>query len=440
MKSNKSLGRLSLLFFLIFTINASAQRILTLSEAQQLAIDQIKADVAKRQATLAKIEQLKVSTKYPTVNASVTYNRLSNNVDPFKIVVPGGPAEGVVVQPIILNQFQNRLVVNQLLYSGDRTKNALKALELQLQTGDLETEKESEDMRFGVTQLYYELYKLKVTKKLIIENMKLIDENIKDIESAQKQGIALENDVLRLKLQKSNIELSQIDTQNAMESLAFNLNLLMGIPIETAIDTDSASIFQLKNIQSLNAYISDAQKLRHDLKAVNLKKEVAITQIDITKSALKPTIALGGTYFLDNPNQRVFPQNDKFKGTWALGFTATYSISNLWTVKHQVAENQANVDQIESLYQELSDGIKMEINQSYAGFKQISGKVKVAEIAVNQATENYRVTNNRYKEGLITLTELLNANFLVLQSKMNLINTQIDVELAYHRLMKSVNN
>ena len=123
-----------------------------------------------------------------------------------------------------------------------------------------------------------------------------------------------------------------------------------------------------------------------------------------------------------------------------MGFTATYSISNLWTVKHQVAENQANVDQIESLYQELSDGIKMEINQSYAGFKQISGKVKVAEIAVNQATENYRVTNNRYKEGLITLTDLLNANFLVLQSKMNLINTQIDVELAYHRLMKSVNN
>ena len=432
-----------LIGLLFVAFGANAQRKITLNEAQQLAIDNakiLKVDNAKRDISLSKIEQLRASTKYPTVNLSAAYNRLSNNVDAFKIVIPGGPPEGVTVQPIILNQFQNRLNISQLLYGGDRTKNTLKLLELQIQSNGMETMKDIEDVKFNITQIYYTLYKLNVAKNLIAENISLIDDNIRDIENAKNQGIALENDVLRLKLQKSNIELSRIDAENAIESTTFNFNLMTGLALETAILTDSASIFQNKSFLSLNEYIGEAQKNRHDLKAIALRKEAALTQIDITKAGLKPTLSAGATYFLDNPNQRVFPQQDTFRGTWALGLTAAYSISSLWNIKHQVAENQANVFLIDGTYEQASDGIKMEINQNYSAVKQAKEKIKVAIITVEQANENYRVTNNRYKEGLVTLTDLVNANFLVLQSKMSLLNTQTDSELAYQRLMKSVNN
>lgn len=443
MKLNKRLSKGLLFVFLLEAIGAEAQRKISLSEAQNLAVENakiLKIDAARKAQTIAKIDQLTASTKYPTVNASLSYNRLSNNIDPFKIVIPGGPAEGITVQPIILNQFQNRLNISQLVYAGERTKNALKALQLQLETGRLETEKDIEDIKYNVTQTYFSLYKLKVTKQLISENLKLIDENIKDLENALKQGVALENDVLRLKLQRSNVELSGIDADNAIESANFNFNILTGLPLETVVEPDSASIFQSKVLLSLTDYLNDSQKNRHDLKAIAMRKEAAITQNEVTKAALKPTVTVGGSYMLDNPNQRVFPQKESFIGTWALGATVTYSISNLWNVKHQVAENQAVVNQIQGSYEQLSDAIKMEINQSYSALKQAKEKVKVSEIAVSQANENYRVTNNRYKEGIITLTDLLNANFQVLQTKINLLNAQTDVESAYQRLMKAVNN
>jgi outer membrane protein TolC len=45
---------------------------------------------------------------------------------------------------------------------------------------------------------------------------------------------------------------------------------------------------------------------------------------------------------------------------------------------------------------------------------------------------------NRYNNQLSTIGELLDADFLVLQSKLNLVNTKADAELAYYKLLKAV--
>jgi len=60
----------------------------------------------------------------------------------------------------------------------------------------------------------------------------------------------------------------------------------------------------------------------------------------------------------------------------------------------------------------------------------------VYEKAVEQATENYRITKNKYDNALATTTELLDADVAVLQTKLSVTNAKADSFLAYNKLLQ----
>jgi outer membrane protein TolC len=64
-------------------------------------------------------------------------------------------------------------------------------------------------------------------------------------------------------------------------------------------------------------------------------------------------------------------------------------------------------------------------------------KIDVYETAVEQATENFRIINNKYNNSLATTTELLEADVAQLQSKMNYAFAKSDAVVAYKQLLQS---
>jgi outer membrane protein TolC len=190
-------------------------------------------------------------------------------------------------------------------------------------------------------------------------------------------------------------------------------------------------------LRSKEEYFAQAATNRNDVKANEIRKLSAQNNIAIAKSALFPTLSAGGTLFLDNPNQRVVPAKSFYKQTWQIGLSINYNLTGAYTAKRQIAEAQAVTDQVTAIQNQLADGIKMEVNQAFSGVNQALGRIRVAKIAVEQSTENYRVTNNRFKAGLATLTDLLIANVAQLQNQINLLSLRVDAETAYYRLRKS---
>lgn len=55
--------------------------------------------------------------------------------------------------------------------------------------------------------------------------------------------------------------------------------------------------------------------------------------------------------------------------------------------------------------------------------------------AEQQAQENYRITKNKYDNGLATITELLDANVMLLQTRLNISGARADAVLAYYKLL-----
>ena len=86
---------------------------------------------------------------------------------------------------------------------------------------------------------------------------------------------------------------------------------------------------------------------------------------------------------------------------------------------------------------ELADQVKLQVNRDFENFLLSQKKTEVYQKAVAQATENYRITKNKYDNNLVNTTELLDANVSLLQSKINLAVAKADVLLAYSKLLET---
>jgi len=86
----------------------------------------------------------------------------------------------------------------------------------------------------------------------------------------------------------------------------------------------------------------------------------------------------------------------------------------------------------------LKDGVTLEVTQSYLAFNQAKENIQLSQLEVDQASENLRVTHEKFKAGRTTNSEMLDAEVALLQAKLQLTQSLVDFELAQAKLEESV--
>ncbi|MEG0188312.1 MAG: TolC family protein, partial [Algoriella sp.] len=67
-------------------------------------------------------------------------------------------------------------------------------------------------------------------------------------------------------------------------------------------------------------------------------------------------------------------------------------------------------------------------------------KIKIAEEAIHQSKENYRIVKTKYANKLSLITELIDADNAYLEAQSNLISLQINKQLKYYQLQYVLGN
>jgi outer membrane protein TolC len=420
-------------------MKAQTVRNLSLDEAIELGIQNSKqlamanGKVAVMQARVAQIKNMLI----PSVNASVNYTRISDNVEPFKVQF-SPTAQPVSLNPQILDQSYNRLGVQTGLFTGFRAINTLKSTQYLEQAAQLDAEKDKADIRLNIINAYYNYFKLIASKQILEENLQRFDHRLTDTKLFLNQGIALQNDVLKLELHKANLQQNIADVQGAIDIATFNLALMLGLATDTKINLNESLNKTSRTIAQTNELIIEALQNRYEIKANQYRQQASKKAIEISKSYYYPVINVGANYDYNLPNQRVFPQENAFKGTWFAGITASYNLVNLYSAKDLVREQNVNYQQTISLNAMSEDVVKMDVNANASAYHTAVQKITLANKSIDQATENQRIMQTRYTNQIATLTDLLEADALYSQAQLNLINANADAEIAYAKLQKSI--
>ncbi len=402
---------------------------LAAQNSKQLMVDSLKIqalDFKKKQAQNAML---------PVVGVSTSYTRLSGNIDELPTINFMG--KDIVLNKQILNQYNNRVSVQQPIFQGLKNWNTMKSIgQLKIAT-DLDRQKDQQDIKLNVIQTYYNLYKLQQTKIVLDSNITQTQVRVNDISKFKNAGLALNNDVMRAELQKTNLLVSQADVESAIDITNFNMCILLGLDISTKIEVENPEVVKDANttIQSL---IASSYADRAEFKAQDYRTKAADYQIKASKSAYMPTVSAVGNGYYNNPNQRIFPQENNFKATWDVGVSVSWNIMQLYTARAVVSDAKNQKAQLQQATAQIKDGISMEVNAAYETLKVALLKIDLAQRAIDQATENKRILDNRFGAQVALLSDVLEADQFLLQAQTNLLNAQADAAIANYKLQRSL--
>jgi outer membrane protein TolC len=241
-----------------------------------------------------------------------------------------------------------------------------------------------------------------------------------------------------VQVQLSDAMVRQIDAKNNVLLATIALNNTLGLPLSTEIEILSPLNPNGASAQQIDLLVKKAVENRPEILGMNARLKASESNLSVARSGWYPQIYLVGNYNYLNPNQRIFPAKAEFKGTWDVSVSLSYDLWNWNTSGSQSTQAEAQLSQAEQGLSQLKDGITLEVTQSYLALIQAKERSAVAKQGVEQAEENYRVTNERYKKGLNVNSDLLDSEVALLTAKLNYTQSLVDYELATARLTKSI--
>jgi outer membrane protein TolC len=424
-------------FFLIYSAVSFSQQKLKLSDCLQLGLKnskELQIANSKIVSSSAKVDEVR-SQFLPQLKFSASYTRLSD-VPPFEISVPFYP-KPIQLAPSILNNYYFRLSLQQPLFTGFKLSSLKNAAELNRHASEEDFEKEKNETGLAIRIAFWNLYKAEQLKQITDENLEALNKHIEDTRNFMEQGLTTQNDLLKLQLQSSNTRLQQIDAENNIKLAKMNLNKTIGLPQDEPAEIETGEISISFDNPELAGLIKEAKNNRSELKALALRIEAGEYNVNAAKSTWYPSVYATGNYYYSNPNQRYQPPQDKFYGTWDIGVSLSWDIWNWGTTSAQTTQAEENVRQLKLASEQVQETIEMEINQNYLSLTYIKEKIDVTNTAIEQANENYRTTEEKYKHQLATSTDLIDARALLNQAEINKANVIADYQIAKIKLLKS---
>lgn len=413
------------------SVTAQEKRSLTLDEAVMLGIQNsknLKIDEAKIQEATANYLEAK-NNRLPSLKVSASALALAN-ADVNLMILP--PSNNGGSSPKASSAFYGNVAASLPIFAGGRIKYGIQSAEYLIEASKLSTENDKIAIAYNVSQAYNNLFKANQSINVLKENLASSEKRDGAFQKLEDNGIIARNDKLKANLQTSNIELQLLEAENNYSIANINMDLLLGLADNTEIEVDENYIAELSENRPVSYYLSQATENRKDLQAVDFQRKAADLGIKSAKSENLPTIALTGGYIAAD-----VPKILTILNAANIGVGIQYNIDNLWKKNSSLLKAQAREKQLSATNDLLSDQIKLEVNRDFQNAEFSKKKIMVYEKAAAQANENFRVTKNKYDNGLATITELLDADAAQINANLNVVNAKADTALANRKLLQT---
>ncbi len=420
---------------------AAAADTVTVNEAVRRALRETPTiQAAEQQAVAAAASAREArSAWFPVVRGQASYRRLSDNVD-YTVELPGVPGSGeqpVTFAPAILNRYAARASVEQPLFTGFRIPNQHDAAQARTRAARARVDATEQEVAFETRATYWELYRARVQAQAMAKGVRLIEQRLTDVRNQRAAGRATDAEVLRVKARRDRIRAERLQARNAVQSARRTLNDLMGRSLEVAVAlADTVTVDSVD--QSPAALVERAAQQRPDLRALRQTAQARASEVDVAQSDWYPQVILSGSYLYARPNEQLFPPEDRFQGTWEAGVTLSWDLSLGFRTDAAADRAQAEWRQARYELQDQRQSVRNEVRKRVEAVAQARQAVRAAETSLESARAAYQSVQSRFEEGMVVVSDLLDAERALREVRSQLAAAQADYALARAALARAV--
>ncbi len=415
--------------FVVATLAHAQEAKVSLQEVIQQTLQNnkaVKVAEAAKNTNEYKVQSAK-NNRLPDLSLSGQYMHLFTTTNVDLKIPTGGSGNGMAIEP-------NQLLLGQAnasvpLFAGFKISNAIKQSELMVDLSNLQVEATKEDVVWQTINLYFGLYKTQRSIDVLRENLVRAKQRVKDFENFLENGIIPRNDLLRVKLQASNVQVAIDEAETQYKNINYRLNILTG--------QEANKIVQVANVENFDVIQQSTEDYsqRSDVKSYDLKNQLADNQIKIAKAAYYPQLAVSAGYVAMDIDKVASITN-----ATNVGLGLKYDLSSLYKNKAEVEIAKAQKLENELQKETAIDHAKVEINEVYQKYELAKKKNLVFKEAVEQANENYRIVKDKSENGLADTNDLLIADVEQLQAKINQVVGEADEDLSVYEYYYKTGN
>ena len=341
--------------------------------------------------------------------------------------------------PSVGNTFTVSTGFTQPLFQGFALINQYKVAELGVNVAELSQKFTRLEVIFQIKQAYFNVLKAEKLLDVARNTVTVLEAQEEVARNFFEVGLTPLNDLLQVQVQLANARQNLITAQNNLDTADSQFNVILRRPVNAPVSlVDIQTYASLEN--ELDYYLDLAVRNRLDIKIGDLNIQIAEKEVDIARKDYYPSIALQGEYF-KTANDWALSDDERFANPDGWSFTAIASW-NFWEwgrTKYGESVKRRRFSQAKIARQKTIDQARLEVEVSYLKARESEKNILAVEKAVEQAKENLRITNERYKEQVATSVDTLVAQNLLTSTQVNYFNALYDFKIAEAFLQKAVN-
>lgn len=325
--------------------------------------------------------------------------------------------------------------LSQPIYQGGRIRYSIEKADIEQKIAELQTLQNEADIKLALLEQYMQLFSLYKQQTVLTRNIEESTKRLENIKSKKRQGLITNNDVLRSELQLTNDRLALQEVDNSLTLMSQQLDILLGLDEQTLIVPDTTLLRQINPTSDYADYLQKAYRDDWTMRRLRQETQLALNNQRLVKAEFLPQLSLYAGNTLARPITRTMA--DYYNNSWNIGLTLSYPLSSLYKNRHKLEEARLNIDASQQQEELRKQSLRMEIRTALIRHQEAQDRVKALELSVRQARENYRIMRNRYFGQLSILTDLLDANSVLLDAELQLTTARARVIYTYYELQKA---
>ena len=184
--------------------------------------------------------------------------------------------------------------------------------------------------------------------------------------------------------------------------------------------------------------VARALRSRPERAALAARVGAAEERIGVARAARYPAANLITGYTVANPNREILPLRDDFEATWDIGVFFSMNVADGGRAAAEIARATAEAEALRHSLEDLDLAIRFEVTRRRLDLSTATAAVTVSGRNIEAAEENLRVSRDRYREGVIPSSELLDAETARLRAGLDLVESLARAHIAGALLARAV--
>jgi outer membrane protein len=294
-----------------------------------------------------------------------------------------------------------------------------------------------QDLVLQVKGAYFTILKAEKIRQVAVQALQQLESQLKVSRAFYDVGIIPKNDLLQTQVQMAQARqnLTSAEVELAIAKASFNTLLRRDVGMEVRIE----DILAYRPMEvPFEECLEKARRSRPELRETELNVKSAEKEVRLARSEYFPSVNLSFNYERVGDDPGVSGSRFEDEDGWTFMATARYTFWQ-WGKKRQlVREKETRLVQAEDARVQVEDSVSLEVKDAYLRLREARDKIGVAEVAIEQAEENFRMNQERFKEQVATSTDVLDAQTLLTQARSNYFNALSDYNIAWARLDRAM--